>query len=69
MLRHTYLPITAIQKCKTTRNLTYKQSDKNATKQSTMFIKYSLFGNQLWKTPEVASIETIAEKVYTKIRY
>ena len=46
--RFVYIPTIGVQKCKTSRCITFKSSVLNNFKQSAFFIKYSVFDNQLW---------------------
>lgn len=53
-----YLPAIGVQKCKTTRYVTFKSVNINRFKQSALFIKYSTFDNQLWVPVESGSKTT-----------
>ena len=65
-----YFPILCVQKCKTTRVVTYAHTNISATKQATFFIKNSAYENQLWKLPENTQNTTeLLQNLQSKLRY
>lgn len=64
-----YVPLRSVQKCKSTRFLTYIPKSKKDQKIATIFTKYTPFDNQLWQNEKAIDADEALDKIKTKLRY